>query len=279
MSGLDKLKGTDISPKNAVTAILVLVVVLSGAVAAFVRSQSVTSAVPENIKNDQHGTMSVDVQENKPSSPQATAKSVAGVAQPVPAWKAVADRNIFKAIPGYSGAKAEVAKISADPRSRPMIQPMPLGVLPFNGGGMGFRGMGRDRGGSKNVAYTGMVETPEGRFALLENTSTTQTKYAAVGDEVFGMRVVDFNAHSATLDSGGETVSLSIGENKTAAQPAAPGQTGQPTPDAAASAQPGQQGGTPAGTGRRFGRNHNGSNNGDNGGGPGGGMGTPPASQ
>jgi hypothetical protein len=134
------------------------------------------------------------------------------------------------------------------------------------------------------LAYTGLVETPQGKFALIENTSTMETKYAAVGDEVFGMQVVDLDARSVTLDSGGRSVQLAIGENKTSAQTPQAAQTGKQDGQTVSA---GQQSATAQGTagtstdqgstaqsGGRFSRR--GGRGGMMGGPPGGGMGGPP---
>lgn len=282
---MNQLRSTEVSPKTAAIAIVVLVAVLASGIGIYVsRSQNIAPAASgqESVGAEAKPSVSVDVKETVSKISDRSYQD--SEAKASPAWKTISDRNIFKPIPGYSTSASSVSG-TAGRSGGQGVQPMPLGVLPgFANSGMGFRGMGRRSGGT--IAYTGLVETPQGQMALLENTSTLETKYVAVGDEAFGMQVVDISPRTVTMDSGMSTVRLAIGENKSNAQQAAQPQgqqTGQAAnsqngQQAAATATNGSQssdasGQSGSGSSRRSSRRSFG---GEMGGPPGGGMGMPP---
>lgn len=231
MNVVDRLQNTDISPKTAAISITVLALILTIIVWG-IRSHVDTSTAPvtETVSSQSTPKVKVDVKEST------VTKKTDNTKKPGDGWKIIEERNVFRPIPAY-GTGAEAT--SRPPLGRnPMggqLTPMPVGMLPGMPGAGGFGGR-RGGGDNKNLAYTGTVRTPDGTFALIENTSTGETKYAREGDRVFNMEVVLVDDRSVSLDSDGQMIRLGIGENKTnlTANQAAPG-----TPPGGAN-QPGQ---------------------------------------
>jgi hypothetical protein len=86
----------------------------------------------------------------------------------------------------------------------------------------------------RSIAFTGVVDTPMGRQALLENLSSNESRYTPVGGSAFGYRVVNIAERMVMLEKNGMPIALGIGENKSDIDPAA--KSGAATPAAAAAA-------------------------------------------
>ncbi|MHB9132120.1 MAG: hypothetical protein ACYDBB_13680 [Armatimonadota bacterium] len=90
---------------------------------------------------------------------------------------------------------------------------------------------------TKGFAYTGLVTTAEGTRALLENLTTKDTQYVAVGDSVYGFQIDMITPGSLMMKKNGIAVKLALGENKAEDTGSAP-KTEQPVPAAPPAAQP-----------------------------------------
>lgn len=255
------LNTKQISPKTAVIAIAGLVVLLS--VAIYLRANmggGSTTAAPDTGAPPKPA-LKVSVQEGGPreAAKSQTAAAVAvSIADSDPV-AIIAERNIFRPVSAPPSANALKGLGPLPPMAIAMLPPMP-GAAPGGFGG-GRRG---GRGGS-NLAFTGIVDTPDGTKALIENTNTAETKYVGIGDRAFGMMVTDVNSRSVSLDAGGRPMELAIGENKpdtpTGPAPGAPGapgapaaagqQAGQPAQPASVNVAPAPGSGNPGGGGRR----------------------------
>lgn len=66
----------------------------------------------------------------------------------------------------------------------------------------------------EQIAFTGMVELPTGKFALLENIETKEAQYVQVGSSAFGCTVLDASSSMATISKNGEKSTLLLGANK-----------------------------------------------------------------
>lgn len=231
MNIIDKLKNTQVSPKLVMLCIGVFVVLATTGILTVKRIVS-GPAEPLAVATSSTSTAGTksDAAEKTSAAVDGSSKEDAkvSVTESDPC-EIIADRNLFKSF--ASGKVSAPAKpVGGTP---PLIPPMPIRMLPPFPGGGGFPGFGGPpRGGSEKLAFTGVVETPDGIQALIENTATSETKFAGVGESAFGSSVVSINSRSVTLDSGGRIVTLAIGENKAdaPAAPPNPGTPGQPQP-------------------------------------------------
>jgi hypothetical protein len=229
MSVVDNLKSTQVTPKTAaIFAVITLIVV--GSIIFIVKSVMMP---PQNTElateiTNRSPEVRVTLKDSVKTSTPAKANKNTITAKPVDACVLIAQRNIFKPL---------VSSGPAVPGGNKPIPPITLGVMPsMPGGPGGMRGPGGPDQGKSKIAFTGIVQTPEGVMALLENTATNETKYVRVGDNAFGASVTEVNASAVTIISEGQPVRLALGDNKTstpppaATPPGAPGQGGPPQP-------------------------------------------------
>jgi hypothetical protein len=228
---MDKLRETEISPKTGVVTAVIFLIIVVGAAMLFVNKQSgtqttatqasVSIAVPKP-------RIKVKVKERAQPEQKTADKQTAKSDEPVDMPQTIADRNVFKPLRGGNG-------------QAPSVPPMSIGALPGlpDGARFGRFMRGGDSGSSSSLAFTGIVQTPEGTMALIENTATQETKFLRPGESAFGMRLVMANASGATLDAGGQSVYLAIGENKGTVS------TSQPQSTTSASASSGQPASVP----------------------------------
>ncbi len=227
MSVVDNLKSTQVTPKTAaIFAVITLIVV--GGIIFIVKSVMMP---PQNTElateiTNRSPEVKVTLKDSVKTSTPAKANKNTITAKPVDACVLIAQRNIFKPL---------VSSAPAVPGGNKPIPPITLGVMPSMPGGMRGPGGGPEQGKSK-IAFTGIVQTPEGVMALLENTANNETKYVRVGDNAFGASVTEVSATAVTIISEGQPVRLALGENKistpppAATPPGAPGQGGPPQP-------------------------------------------------
>jgi hypothetical protein len=172
---------------------------------------------------------------------------------PMDPYAVIAERNLFRPL----AATASPSKANQAP-GKPALQPPPspgkgsmnanLPALP-PGKGAGSAQLGPPPGRpnivrpapgggdfKKTLAFTGIVETSEGKQALLENLQTKETRFVKQGENAFGCRIVSVTAQMLSLEKDGTTCILSIGENK-------PDTTASPAPQGG----PQKEGGPPPG--------------------------------
>ena len=248
MSTLERMRSTQVTPKTAAIAIGALLVLCGIAifgVRALVSgsSEPTTSSQPSALPRSPM-VANVDVKEGAatPDTKKQDPKPAApAVDDPV---KSIANRNMFQAVSAdasdTSGSTDNAPGFGRRSR-RGNLPPMALGELPVlpSIAGLDMALMPRGGQGAASLAYTGLVEIPNGRLALIENTATAETKYVGVGDSAFGMTVTDVSPRSVSLDGGGQQVRLAIGENKSQ-NPA--GAASAQRPVAGQQPQPGQPG-------------------------------------
>lgn len=75
------------------------------------------------------------------------------------------------------------------------------------------------------IAATGVVQINGARHAALEDFGRGDTKFAREGDSAFGYRVARIEEHFVTIERGGHSFRLLLGENKPDRMPLKPGMT------------------------------------------------------
>jgi len=96
----------------------------------------------------------------------------------------------------------------------------------------------------KNIAFTGLIETPEGTQAMLENLSGKEVRFLRCGETAFGCRLVSVTPEAAQLEKDGIRFTLAIGENKPDTEPGSGAKTGSEPPKPSGG-EPGKPGGPP----------------------------------
>lgn len=262
MSIFDSMRNQEVSPRLAAACIIGLLAVSVTGILLVKRAVSGPVAPVESSKVQLLQSNAKDVKASPPAQ-----NGEKGTSPAEDACAIIISRNIFRpiaALPNGSVSNpASPAQADKPAVAVTALPPMPVVVQPrsgsagFEGRSMfGFR-MGR---GGRSIAFTGIVETSEGMLALIENPATSETRFVAVGDRVFGMDVLEVGARSVLLElSDGQTIRLAMGENKpdspasTGRQPSDQAQSGtQQAPDAST----GQQDG---GRSRRWNRSWGGS--------------------
>lgn len=259
-TSLNRLQNTQISPKVIAVCVVSFLVVASFGVLIVkkVVSQSpqpaADSSVSVNLNKTSTNMIKTSAQagSDKIVNNNDKATVTASVDSKDP-YAIIVERNIFKPI-GAAGGNSGVPGLVQIIKPGGILPPLTITTLPgFNGGGFpGFGSRGsRGGGGAQKIAFTGIVETPDGIQALLENTATLETRYAGVGDSAFGMTVDEVTSRSVALRSNdGQSLNLRLGENKTDTPPAQANpaqQSGQGQAGAQPQAIPGQAGVQPAG--------------------------------
>lgn len=229
----------ELSPRAVVIAMVVFVALLGGGVFAVVKFLTGSPGGSSIVMPTSRRTVTAAVA-------KADGAPAGGVA-------AILQRNLFLA----PGAKIIPDKIDTAGAPfgevKPVVPPPPPAAVPQ----------------APKVAYTGSVEIGDATYALLEDLATREAQYTKVGTTVFGCTLIAMTPNVATVQSGGMTFALNLGENKTdepvappkADTPAKPAE-GQP---AAAPANPPANGGQPNMPNRGDFRGRN-RGNGDNGG-------------
>jgi len=165
--------------------------------------------------------------------PAAGAKDAAG-------YRAIAERDLFRPLvrpPGQGGAGGGGAAESA-----------------AGGGAVAAKGGDRPAGGAgrptpsgppdptADLALTGIIETTEGLWALVEQISTRKGAFVGVGETAFGLTVKEIRPGSATLAQGSRTYELGLGAKviagDTPAAPAPSAPSGSPSPGASSPTSP-----------------------------------------
>jgi len=261
MSVIDRLRSIEVSTRTAVicvvVALLVATAVVLGAKNAANRKPADSASKPKAQTNtvkvkiserraslEKHGKPSDKTgaktnggkqsARSKPSAPAVQGPPVLRGSSPARgAYSVIAERNLFR--PLVAGASpsqlpsAEVKKPSAGSSGpKPNVPALP----PQSGrGAPGGPPSGGGGDSKKTVAFTGVVETPDGKQALLENLQTKETRFVKQGESAFGCRVVSIGPQVVSLEKDGSQFTLSIGENKSEAPAASPPAGGKPGPE------------------------------------------------
>lgn len=221
MSAIERLRSIQVSPRIAAYCMIALVVLLSGVVVTVRKMADTTPAyavagksVPRSVGVNARADERRDI---------ATGKKAAG-SDP---YAIIVERNLFRPV----GAQPEPQGPKAAPPPtgpKPPLPPMPVAPA------------GNIDEVKKNVAFTGAVGMPSGQMALLENLQSKETRFVSQGESAFGYRVMTISSQLVVLEKNGLQFTLTMGENKTDAPPAAGAKPGEQKPG-----QPGQPGGPP----------------------------------
>lgn len=253
---MKSIRNKELSPRTTAISLIVFVIVcvLIGYLVVKAKSNNPSAPVESAdetaapiVKTEKKAEVKAEEADKKASDP----------------YDIVAERDMFKPIASSSGSRVG--------RSGPLA-PMSVNGLP---GDMAANFGRSSRSDSSRLAYTGYVDTPDGPMALIENTSSKETKIVWIGDSAFGMEVWDITPSKLYMQSGFRSVELAMGENKTASAPAAPAAPaakpgGDAAAAAAASSSPGQAAAAQPTAGQppsgRFGGRRGGSDQSGNGG-------------
>lgn len=263
--------GKQVSPRTAALSIGLLVVISAAVIAVMYnnarRSESARDeAAPARVSGRPRPHKVKTVAKRTDANTRKAALRVTDVSSDSDPYAVIVDRNLFKAV-SLGGIAAPSSPGPGGHAARPggKGSTMPLGV-PRGGPPPGMAGplppmpIGPRPGGNpdemkRTVAFTGVIDTPTGTKALLENLATKEARFAASGESAFGFRVQSITDRTVLLEKDGMPFSLDLGENKSDADGGSkPGGTppggappGGPQPGPPGGPQPGQPGGPPPG--------------------------------
>ncbi|HEY3379703.1 MAG TPA: hypothetical protein VGL77_19690 [Armatimonadota bacterium] len=190
MSTRHGLQATAVSPRTAFFSITALVLVMAGAV-SLVKLGSDRGLTPA----ESHA--------KRPHAAQGQAMQSVSARAPED-YAIIVKRNLFQAT-----LTKTPPQLLLPPPAPTKIAP----VFPFVKTTPGNQASGASAT-TLRLAYTGMVETPAGRYVLLEAVDTKEAQYVPIGGMAFGCRVVEATNDAVTLDQDGNAVVLSLGTNK-----------------------------------------------------------------
>ena len=155
-------------------------------------------------------------------------------------YRAIAERDLFrplvtapKSAEGGGGGEAAAAGSGGSSATK-------AGAKPPGGPGGPVPGGRPDP--TADLALTGIIETTDGLWALVEQISTKRGEFVAVGAMAFGMTVKEIQAGAITLVQGPRTYELKLGAKQiggdTAAAPAPAAPSGPAQPAASAPTPP-----------------------------------------
>lgn len=212
-------KSQELSPRAAIVAIVVFLLLAGGVIAGVVKlltGSSGSAVQAASSRSTRAGTRN-------------TPNTDAGVDGD---FTIVTQRNLFAA-PGSKPlipAKADVVKGPAPfAPSQPVVPPPPPPAPP------------------PKVAYTGSVEIAGTTYALLEDLDTHEAQYLRAGSNAFGCTLTAVNTNYVTVTAYGQTFTLNIGENKVE-EAIAPPKVAAPAPPPSAAPAANQPPATPTGT-------------------------------
>lgn len=194
MSGKGNSQGKAISPRAAFFSIAAMVLLMTGMVVVVVKMIGGSSSAGDT---DVASTANTDV-------PATTEKGKTSKPTMAHDYALIATRNLFQP---PTVASTEPAPVSTD---TPVAPPPVFSFTPSTPEPT----QGTPDTGSPHLAYTGMVELPSGRYALLENLDSKESIYARIGSAAFGCTVVDATSNTVTLEQNGDLVTLNFGANK-----------------------------------------------------------------
>jgi len=175
------------------------------------------------VKANAKGTPSAVTPAGKKSKAMTnTAPPKPDAAPPPNPYAVIAERNLFRPL----------TQLGPGPRPSSPTSPPPGGKMPVLPAGKSGgppspapRSPSSPPGSAdfkKTLAFTGVVETPDGTQALIENIQTKECRFVKQGDNAFGCRVTNINSQILSLEKDGSSFTLNIGENKPDSGGAAP---------------------------------------------------------
>lgn len=206
MSVIERLRSTQVSARIA--AVCIIAVLLVSTVVVIV-AKNVVGSQPNPLSRRQRSTEANKARAKVKEVGTPPTKTLPGP-QPDPAknpegkdpYAVIVERNLFKPLPQSGDAS------KPPPGDQGFLPPMPIAMpiaMPAN--------VNLDEI-KKQIVFTGVVTTADGIQALLENLSTKETRFVAVGDSAFDCRVVSISPRKISLNKGGAHFMLNIGENK-----------------------------------------------------------------
>ncbi|MDD3925688.1 MAG: hypothetical protein PHT33_03410 [bacterium] len=222
MKAIERLKSIEISPLTGGAAIVSLLLI---ALVAIMWVKSSLNRVPDGPDSKTSGYADSDL---KPAADVSPARK--GSLKPggdFTDYTVIVDRNIFAstrtATDSADGAKAGSASGKSDASDLNLASLLLPGLaLPSSSSAQGSKPADDPVGGiRKSMAFTGVVESGGEKRALLENLSTSETRFAAQGEEIFGLRLAEIGERYIILEKDGSQVRLEMGENKSDSVPGA----------------------------------------------------------
>jgi hypothetical protein len=204
MSGLDDIRGTQVSTR---TAVLVLVVFLALLVAGAALVVRVLTTAPSD---------SLLVADSNSGAPGTTL--AAGRATPrggaegerLSSYSVIVERDLFRPSPIL------LALAASAPRPEAAVEEAAEGENEAESGESNDSGPPNGGPPAQTVFCTGIVTINGERYALLEDTSSGQGRYVAAGGSVFGYEIEEIGDDFVTASKGGEEVTLQLDNAKSA---------------------------------------------------------------
>lgn len=179
-----------VSPRMAILTIIVLFAVLGSSILLIVKSTT------GGWTTETKGTSSTLLKKNTLAQSKEHNALQAGDVD----YNIIVKRNLF-----LNPAMKIVALPTKKVAFPPMIQVSPFNITEIKSEVVEL---------PEQIAFTGMVELPTGKFALLENIETKEAQYVQVGSSAFGCTVLDASSSMATISKNGEKSTLLLGANK-----------------------------------------------------------------
>ncbi|MCL6630248.1 MAG: hypothetical protein K6U00_11680 [Armatimonadetes bacterium] len=229
MSLIERLRNTEVSTRTAAVCLGVLILAMATIVLASrgpdrvkAPTQSLEVSSKSRAAVSQPGTSSVRGEADTSHTPIVVERASVPSDQE-DLYAVIVNRNLFRAVRfgslpasptagGKRNGKEEEKKHTGPPPSGKFNSIEPL---PIPGGSRGVRPSGgTENEFMKSLAFTGVVDSPAGRQALLENITSKETRFVGKGENAFGCRVIDFDERRITVEKDGDQFVLNIGENK-----------------------------------------------------------------
>ena len=208
MSVIERLRSTQVSARAA--AVCIIAVLLASIVVVITAKNVVSNQQPRLSQREGDSEVNkarVRVNELDGQPPKAGSNTRAS-SEKNPSNKdpyaIIVERNLFKPLGGSKPKSGDTSPKPPAPGNQESLLPMFVAMPPD----VSFDEI------KKQIVFTGVVATADGIQALLENLSTQETRFVAVGDSAFGCRVVSISPREVLLNEGGAQFTLKIGENK-----------------------------------------------------------------
>ncbi|MGB9588441.1 MAG: hypothetical protein ACPL7O_09715 [Armatimonadota bacterium] len=229
MSVIERLRSTEVSTRTATVCLGVLILAMATIVLASRGPERVKAPTQTlEVSSKSRAAVSRPRTSSASGEPATSHTHIVVERASVPSdqedpYAVIVNRNLFRAVKVGSlpGSPTVGGKGNGTEEGRKHTGPPPSGKfngiepLPMPGGGRGVRPSGATENEfMKSLAFTGVIDSPAGRQALLENITSKETRFVSKGENAFGCRVIDFDERRITIEKNGELFVLNIGENK-----------------------------------------------------------------
>ncbi len=200
MSMLQQLRAKDLTPRTIVLSVSLFVLATTGIMAVVVKGMTGSPATG-TVKSPRH----VNAPASFTSTPLAAAKVTPALTEQD--YTVIVKRNLFHPL--------ETVTIAAPPPVEKVQPPQKTDSNMFNTQVRDVTGIpAATTTSAPQVAFTGLVNIGGEQYALLESLDDHLSQYTRLGSTAFGYKLVGLAEKSVTLEIGGETLVLNIGDNK-----------------------------------------------------------------